>query len=178
MAMEFIDLKQILHLEYPELEIVPIDPHAMVFEERVKQKCFHCKNYNYKWTCPPKTPTVDYSKLFCEYEHAAVVICKVSIDSEHFEEKRSLSTNIIHKSLLYLESELYKENNTMALSFIGGSCKLCKNGCNKEHCVNPYLSRMPWEATGCNVIESLKSIGVNVTFPITDTLYRYGLFLW
>ena len=176
--MNFEELKIVLLEKYPELEIVTINPHSFVFEERVKQKCFHCKNYNSKWTCPPKNPCVDYPKLFDEYDRAAVVICKVFVNDKDFEEKRSQSTNTIHRSLLYLEGELYKCNNSLALSFIGGSCKLCKNGCNKERCVNPYISRMPWEATGCNVIKTLENIGLEIKFPITDTLHRYGLILW
>lgn len=176
--MNFDDIKEILHSRYPELKIVPIAPSSFVFEERVKQKCFHCKNYNVKWTCPPHIPNVDYSKMFREYEYAAVVICEVYLNEDNFEKKRAESTNIIHKALLFLEGELYKHNNSMALSFIGGSCKLCKNGCNKERCVNPYISRMPWEATGCNIIKTLSNININITFPITNSLHRYGLFLW
>ena len=174
----FEDVKYALKEKYPELDIVPIDLQNMVFEERVKQKCFHCKNYNYKWTCPPKIPNVDYHKLFAEYDYAAVVVCTLKVNEYNFEENRMRSTNTIHRALLYLEEVLYNRNMTMALSFIGGSCKLCKNGCNKERCVNPNLSRMPWEATGCNVVESLRKIGISVQFPITDTLHRYGLFLW
>lgn len=177
--MNFENLKLVLLEKYPDMDIIPIDTNYFVFEERVKQKCFHCKNYNYKWTCPPKTPSnVDYRKLFSEYKQAAVVICEVSVDDTNFEEKRAQSTNMLHKSLLYLEGELYRHNNSMALSFIGGSCKLCKNGCNKERCVNPYISRMPWEATGCNIIKTLETIGIEIEFPITDTLCRYGLILW
>lgn len=175
------DINQIetmLHEKYPDLKVVEIPIANMVFEERVKQKCYHCKNYGHKWTCPPRLPNVDYPKMFKEYSHAAVIICEVFVNSSDFEEKRTKSTNIIHRALLYLEKKLYEQNNSMALSFIGGSCKLCKNGCNKEKCANPYISRMPWEATGCNVIASLATIGIEVKFPITTTLHRYGLLLW
>ena len=46
----------------------------------------------------------------------------------------------------------------MAISFIGGSCKLCKNGCAKDKCNNPGMARIPLEATGVNVIKSLDNI--------------------
>lgn len=176
--MSFEDVKEVLYLRFPDLDIVELPLSSFVFEERVKQKCYHCKNYNLKWTCPPHIPNVDYARMFQEYEHCAVLICKVFVSNGDFEEKRAKSTNKIHKALLYLEGELYRNNNSMALSFIGGSCKLCKNGCNKDKCANPYISRMPWEATGCNVISTLRNIGIEISFPITDSLHRYGLFLW
>lgn len=171
-------LSAFLHEKYADLKLIPFPIQEMVFEERVRQKCFHCKNYGVKWTCPPRLPNVDYPKMFCEYRNAAVIICEVSVTDEDFEGKRQQSTNTIHRALLSLEKYLYDHNNCMAISFIGGSCKLCKNGCNKDRCANPYISRIPWEATGCNVILSLQKIGVDVKFPITDTLYRYGLILW
>lgn len=172
------EITLMLHEKYPYLKIVEIPLVNMVFEERVKHKCFHCKNYGNKWTCPPHLPNVDYPKMFKEYDHAAVIIYEVFCNDDNFEDKRAQSTNIIHRALLYLEKRMYEKNNSMALSFIGGSCKLCKNGCNKERCANPYISRVPWEATGCNVIDSLASIGIDVVFPISTSLHRYGLFLW
>ncbi len=176
--METSEIRSCLTLQYPNMELVEIDKTTFVFEERVKQKCFHCKNYGYKWTCPPRLPQVDYPMMFQEYDHAAVLIYKAPICDSNFEEERFKSTNQLHKALLYLEKVLYENNSPMALSFIGGSCKLCKNGCNKEKCVNPYLSRIPWEATGCNVVKTLKKNGIEVAFPLTDYIYRYGLFLW
>lgn len=177
--MQSVEIKQLIASNYPDVEVIDINTDNFVFEERVKHKCFHCKNYNVKWTCPPRLPAVDYKQLFGEYEHAVVVYTRSSIENGKISDQiRSQSTNTIHKALLYLEGEMYKRNNSLALSFIGGSCKLCKNGCNPTHCVNPALSRVPWEATGVNICKTLKSIGIEVTFPPTDYLYRYGLFLW
>ena len=176
--MTFEELREILIAKYPDLDMRVLPISSFVFEERVKQKCFHCKNYRYKWTCPGNLPPIDYKKLVSEYENAAVVICKLPIDAANFEQVRSRSTNLVHKALLYLEKELYNNNCSLALSFIGGSCKLCKNGCSKDGCANPYLSRTPWEGMGCNVVATLKNIGIEVKFPPTDYLFRYGLILW
>lgn len=171
-------LRKYINTKFKELRIKELPIDAMVFEERVKQKCFHCKNYNRKWTCPPRMNHIDYLKLFSEYENCAVIYCEMSVTAENFESMRNKTTNTVHRALLYLEQQLYNHNESMALSFIGGSCKLCKNGCGKDGCVNPYLSRTPWEATGCNVIKTLDKIGIKVKFPITDTLCRYGIILW
>lgn len=177
--MNISELKIELQKKYGELlELYSLPISSMVFEERVKQKCFHCKNYNHKWTCPPKTNHINYKKLFSEYDNCAVVICAMYVDDKSLEDVRSKSTNLVHRALLYLENVLYDNNEPMAISFIGGSCKLCKNGCNPSRCVNPYLSRSPWESTGCNVIKTLDSIGIKVTFPITNKIFRYGIILW
>lgn len=175
--MEFLKLESHLLQKYPDLKIYPLNVDDIIFEERVKQKCFHCKNYKEKWTCPGNLPLIDYKKLVREYDHAAVICNAMSINN-NFEEIRTKSTNELHRALLYLEKYLYQHNFTLAISFIGGSCKLCKNGCNKDKCANPYMSRTPWEGTGCNVVKTLEKIGISVVFPQKDILYRYGLILW
>jgi len=48
---------------------------------------------------------------------------------------------------LKMEKLLWEKNNSTAISFIGGSCKLCKNGCGSDKCNNPYMARSPLEAT-------------------------------
>ena len=47
------ELSAFLHEHHPNMRLIPFPVMDMVFEERVKQKCFHCKNYGTKWTCPP-----------------------------------------------------------------------------------------------------------------------------
>lgn len=176
--MDIEELRLILRDKYPTMDVVSILHKDIVYEERVKLKCFHCKNYRKKWTCPGHLPQIDYQKIIAEYENAAVVICKIPAENGVTDEIRNISTNTLHRAMLFLESELYKRNNSLAISFIGGSCKLCKNGCNPNSCANPELSRMPWEATGCNVVKSLKNIGIRIVFPPQEYLFRYGLFLW
>ena len=73
---------------------------------------------------------------------------------------------------------LLENNHSTVLSFGAGSCKLCKNGCGKDGCNNPYLARSPLEATGCNVEKTLKKYGVDITFPATNHLLLIGLVLW
>ena len=66
----------------------------------------------------------------------------------------------------------------MCLSYIGGSCRLCKSGCGKDRCNNPYLARIPLEATGVNVVESARKYGISIEFPVKEFLIRIGLILW
>ena len=61
--MSVEELKEILHAKYPEVEVREIQYKDIVFEERVRLKCCHCKNYKEKWTCPGKMPELDYRQI-------------------------------------------------------------------------------------------------------------------
>lgn len=204
--MSVEELKEILHEKYPEVEVREIQYEDIVFEERVRLKCCHCKNYKEKWTCPGKMPELDYRKIINEYEHKAVVISKVALhvgagawsetettagercetettagerrETDGVMKKFREGVVLLHRAMLYMEGELFKRNNTMAESFIGCSCQLCEEGCAAEKCRHPEQARVPWDATGCNVVKTLEKIGIQVTFPATEYMYQYGLFLW
>jgi len=165
-------------LEFNEnLQILPISFEQIVFEERVKLNCFYCSRYGNNWKCPPNIPLLDYPKILSEYSNIAIVSISIDINS-NFEKVRSETTNILHKSLLMLEKYMWDNNNSLSASFIGGSCKLCKDGCGIDKCNQQKLARIPLEAIGINVVETLKNIGVNIKFPIDKSLSRYGIILW
>ena len=168
-------LQQIIRIKYPEVEILPIRMEDIVFEERVRLKCLHCRNYTAKWTCPGRLPQLNFRQIISEYEHAAVVACKASGVSA--EDIRQAGVTL-HRAMLDLEAELFRRNSPMAVSFIGGCCELCKDGCNPQACAFPEQARIPWDAIGCNVVRSLANIGISVDFANKQTCYRYGLFLW
>ena len=91
---------------------------------------------------------------------------------------RRESTNYLHKSLLELEKILWKNEQVLGVSFIGGSCKLCKDGC-APICRNPVNSRIPVEATGINVLSTIKNeLNIEIKFNEPGILYRVGLLFW
>lgn len=155
----------------------PIKTEKIEFEERTKVLCFYCAHYNNKWTCPPKIPTCDYRKVFYEFENG-LLIYKKSPVIEEYETIRTESSIQLHKLLLHLDNVLLQSGNATRLSFIGGSCKLCKNGCGLDKCRNPYQARIPLEATGVNVIKTAEKAGIEIKFPAIDTITRIGLLLW
>lgn len=159
------------------LQICSIDFKNVVFEERVYLNCFYCEKYDTNWKCPPRIPALDYKKIISEYSNISIVYINMIINN-NFDYVRIESTNKLHHALLMLEKELWNSNNSLAVSFIGGSCKLCKNGCAEDKCRQPNLSRIPVEAIGINVIASLKNVGIDIVFPIKDNLSRYGMLLW
>ena len=163
----------------PEAFSAPMVPSEAIFEECVKMNCFYCGRYGNNWRCPPNLPDIDYPKMFREYENGLFVYYKFEVkDSIQFESIRTESSVTLHKTLLQLERWLYNNNQSTAISFGAGSCKLCKGGCGKEKCNNPYMSRSPLEATGVNIIKTAKKFGINICFPTDKELMRIGLLLW
>lgn len=160
------------------VKCVCMKPSDLIFEENVKMNCYYCGKYNNNWRCPPNLPNVDFPKLMTEYENGLFLIMQFEILSDNFSAIRSESSIVLHKLLLDSEKWLWNNNDSTAISFIGGSCKLCKNGCGKDRCNNPYMSRSPLEATGVNIIKSVKKYNIEITFPVTNMMMRIGLLLW
>lgn len=173
------DLEATLKKINSSAEAVFINPNDLVFEENVKMNCFYCGKYDNNWRCPPNLPDIDYKKMMSEFDSGVFVILRYQINSpEDYSTIRNDSSVTLHRNLLELEKYMWNNNSSTAISFIGGSCKLCKGGCGKEKCNNPYMSRSPLEATGVNVIKSAKKYNINIKFPTDEEMLRIGLLLW
>ena len=165
----------------PNANLVFMDPKEAVFEECVKMNCFYCGRYGRNWRCPPNLPNIDYPKMFSEYDEGMFVYYSFDVldaNREQYDSIRTESSVVLHKTLLKMEKWLYNHNRSTAISFGAGSCKLCKGGCGKERCNNPYESRSPLEATGVNIIKTVEKYGIKITFPTVNKLMRLGLIMW
>lgn len=160
-------------LEYGADKVFNILPTDLIFDDRAIFQCINCKNYGHKRTCPPFKHNFNYQDMILKYKKGLVVLVKFD-SSVDFEKARTYSTNNLHRILLKLEKDGFNQDNHFTTSFIGGSCKLCKEGC-AEVCRQPQHSRIPLEATGVDVVETLKKFGVFLKFPATDVIYRVGL---
>ncbi len=168
-----------LHEIAPNAAGVFMDPKEAVFEECVKMNCYYCGKYGQNWRCPPNLPDIDYPKMFSEYDNGLFVSYTFDVkDRTKFDSIRAESSVILHKTLLQMEKWFYNHDRSTAISFGAGSCKLCKNGCGKDRCNNPYMSRSPLEATGVNIVKTAKKYGINIVFPTEEKLMRIGLVLW
>lgn len=156
-----------------------IEPKELIFEENVKMNCFYCGKYGNNWRCPPNLPDIDFPKMMTEYDKGLFVYLTYDVhDAEEYNAIRAESSVTLHKLLLTLEKWMWNHNSSNAISFTAGSCKLCKGGCGKEKCNNPYMSRTPLEATGVNVVKSARKYGIDIKFPTDKQLMRVGLLLW
>lgn len=160
-------------------EGVFLEPKELVFEENVKMNCFYCGKYNNNWRCPPNLPDIDYQKMMKEYDAGMFVVLTYNITGkETYSIIRNESSVTLHRLLLDMEKWMWNHNSSNAISFGAGSCKLCKGGCGKDKCNNPYMSRSPLEAVGVNVVKSARKYGINIEFPTDKKLMRVGLLLW
>ena len=164
--------------KYSYINTIEMDPKELIFEKRVLMNCFYCGRYNHNWKCPPNIPKLDYKEMFGEYQKGLFVYVTIPFDEMNYGEVRSNSSVVLHKALLDMEKYLWNHNDSTAVSFIGGSCKLCRNGCGKEGCNNPYESRTPLEATGVNVNKSAEKYGITITYPPKDKMVRVGLIVF
>lgn len=166
-------------------EIVsPIYVDQIIMDFRTTYKCRTCKKYGKKPTCPPNIPDFNYfEKLIKCYKYGLIIgktYCYANDDE--FIKIRSESGPRLQNILLSLEQQAFQRNYYWAISFIGGSCRGC-NACNPENpiCLTPERGRIPMEATGINVIETCRNIGITISpfpHPVENgILYRVGLFL-
>lgn len=163
----------------PEAKLVFMDPKEAVFEECVKMNCFYCGKYGRNWKCPPNLPQIDYPQMFSEYDEGMFVYFLFNVTSKaQYESIRNESSLVLHKALLQIEKWFYNHNRSTTVSFGAGSCKLCKGGCGKDRCNNPYMARSPLEATGVNIVKSAAKFGIDVKFPTEEKLMRLGLIMW
>lgn len=155
-----------------------VESSQIIFEERVRMNCFYCGKYNHSWKCPPKIPPINYTKMLEEFDCMAFIYIKKYFENDDYNAVRESSSVELHRALLECEKWLWENNNSTALSFIGGSCKLCKNGCAPDKCANPYLARSSIEALGINVVKSAERYGLKINFPPKDYMIRVGMLLW
>ncbi|MCC8044081.1 MAG: DUF2284 domain-containing protein [Clostridiales bacterium] len=171
-------IKYVRELGYPIYGCM-INSSDLVFEERVRMNCFYCGKYNNAWKCPPRIPELDYKKMFSEFDNIAMIYVSLSLqEGKDYSTVRTESSVKLHLALLECEKWLYQHNNSTALSFIGGSCKLCKSGCAPTKCANPYKARTPVEALGINILRTASKYGLEITFPPDKDMKRVGLLLW
>lgn len=173
------DLLEYIEKKCPNAKVVFMDPTSLIFEENTKINCFYCGKYGNNWKCPPNLPDINYPKMFSEFSEGMFVYVSYDIkDKKQYDEVRTESSVVLHKLLLSIEKWLLGHNRATALSFGAGSCKLCKGGCGKEKCNNPYMSRSPLEATGVNVVKSAALYDIKIVFPPDKELKRVGLVVW
>ena len=155
-----------------------IDPQDLVFEENVKMNCYYCGKYDHNWRCPPNLPEVDFPKMMTEFEEGIFLWSIHHVKRQDYDLKRNESSVQLHRTLLKIEKWMWDHNCSNVISFGAGSCKLCKDGCGKDKCNNPYMSRSPIEATGINVVKSAKKYGIDIKFPTNEQFIRLGMVLF
>jgi len=157
-----------------------LNPSDVIFDVRARFMCNSCRRYGQKCTCPPNIPDINYFKtLFSSYHWALFIGIKRKVKPKEWEAVGKESTIALHKMLLDLEKQAFNRGYVFAISFIGGSCKMCETKTCFLPCKNPSVGRIPIEAAGVNVVETAKRLDIDITFPaaLNEVFWRVGILL-
>jgi predicted metal-binding protein len=137
-----------------------IEPRYQVFFDiRATYQCRTCSHYGKCHTCPPKIPPIDYwKKLVWSYKRGEIYIGLWDYTPDTFTQIRDESAKDLHHLLITREKECFEENKYWAASLMGGSCRLCPEGCG-ETCRFPEKARVAMEGAGIDVINTCARVG-------------------
>lgn len=164
------------------LETYDINPaRDIVFDIRATYQCRTCPHYGKCHTCPPKIPPIGYWKeLVKSYTIGTLHILKCDYTNPTFDDVRRDSAKRLHSILLDAEKNAFNHNQYWAASLVGGSCRLCPDGCG-ETCRFPERARAAMEGAGIDVIGTCRKQKVTLPeYPHPNsggTLARVGLLL-
>ena len=150
----------------------------LLFSLKVCEACKSCKRYGLHGCCPPVIGTYDYyRKLLKRYTFGKLFIETFKIkDSKNWKQLGKESSLVIHKLLLKERQALLNKGKYFNVILGGGSCKYCKE-CTIP-CKFPQYRAIPIEATGIDVVSTLKKLGIIIKFPVKKTFVRVGILLW
>ncbi len=164
-------------IQVKELDILK----DIVFDIRATYQCRICQHYGKCHTCPPNIPDTEYWKRLCRsYNKAELHVLTAEYTNETFDVVRVNSAKQLHLKLLERERECFVENKYWAAALVGGSCRICPNGCGPI-CKYPEKSRVALEGAGIDVITTCKNVGITLPkYPhpnSTGKLARVGMLL-
>jgi predicted metal-binding protein len=156
---------------------IKINPKQIVFNEKTRLACLSCKNFGTKATCPPYIATTEYfKKIIRAYKNGIIYYELFEADKENWENLRKESSLKIHKHILDERNKLINASHYFYLALGAGSCKLCPT-CSFP-CKKPSESLIPVEGTGIDLVATMKKYNIDIKFPIKDSFYRIGIFLY
>jgi predicted metal-binding protein len=181
----------------PYLEIKSGD---IIFDPKVQTYCvspnFKCPSYGHSWACPPVAPYLEekiskFSKFYLIYYQFDI---NEYIEKEKAIHPKSSETKLKNKILIgnflrnKLEKEIYaflannQKNHDEKCVLWDGYCRVCSNtvdkGCNYdsgEPCRHPDKIRYSMEAVGIDVTKMVQKLNLNIEWPPTNYVYRFGL---
>ena len=128
--------------------------------------CKKCRNYDKKYSCPPKSP--DFPSI-CQKEGLFIVLFKCDLtqikNTPEFNKIR-IANSIMKSRIDKLMRKLETDFNNKLKFLSSGSCRLCKK-CNLEKnlpCKYPQKMRFSLESIGINVEKITRSFLIFLCF--------------
>lgn len=163
----------------PQIEVVDCSLDDLVFDERVKFKCFCCENFDRCLRCPGNFPPgLDMEKAIRSNDHMALIYKEFEYRPDMSQEEMRESGRQMHRHLLEAERFMMGKDHMFASVFIAGRCRQCSECPENGKCRHPELARPSLEAAGIDVMTSAKNAGIDVTFTDPSRFKRIGLLCW
>jgi predicted metal-binding protein len=155
-----------------------IHPKNVVVAEWVGIKCqYGCGRYGTCLTCPPFSPTPEYTKRMLEhYSKALIMIYDIHPQPKETERRQRRK---MRKDIASLEREAFLDGNYKAFGMASGPCNLCRTCDTTQPCKFEDLARPSMEACGIDVYATLADVGYKLEVVKShDQLCHYcGLIL-
>ena len=173
---------------------IAFDPEVQTYCNNPKFKCPH---YGHSWCCPPEAPYLE--DKVSQYKEFKIYLVYLQFDLKGYVEEikdkhpkrreNKIRDSIYRKDFVrdYLEKEIldfiknYNEPYNESLILWAGRCKLCEKEGKKctydsgEACRYPQEKRYSMEAVGINVDKTVKNLNIEIEWPPTNFIYRFGL---
>ena len=135
-----------------------ITPDKVAVGNWVRLKCqFGCGAYGTRLTCPPYSPTPEYTRqMLNEYKNALFFTYKYPALKER-KKRRS-----IRKILAKLEREMFLDGYYKAFAMSAGPCNLCSKCDVNQGCLHTEIARPSLEACGIDVYKTARNAGVKL----------------
>ncbi|MFQ6084040.1 MAG: DUF2284 domain-containing protein [Candidatus Aminicenantia bacterium] len=133
-----------------------IDIKNVVVGNWVRLKCqYGCGGYEECLTCPPYSPTPDYTKkMLSEYSKGFLM----QIENISFMEE--LNASLKFKDIVAdLEREIFLDGYYKAFGMTSGPCRLCQVCETSKPCKYPRQARPSMEACGIDVYQTARNSG-------------------
>jgi len=153
-----------------------IDVENIIVGNWVRLKCqYGCRQYG-KWlTCPPFSPTPNYTRKMLSDFSKALLLYVENISFQESDEHRVRFKKIIAT----LEREIFLDNYYKAFGMTSGPCRLCRTCDTTKSCLHPYDARPSLEACGIDVYHTAKNCGFKLeVVKSQDSLFsRVGVII-
>jgi len=135
-----------------------IDCDKIVTGLWVRLKCqYGCGEYGKCLTCPPYSPTPDYtSKMLKDYSKALLIAFDVKPEAGNRLWRR------IRDLTFELEREMFLDGYYKAFGMGAGPCHLCDKCDVKGYCKYPHEARPSMEACGIDVYRTMRNAGLKI----------------
>jgi predicted metal-binding protein len=172
----------------------------IIFDPKVQTYCvspsFKCPSYGHSWTCPPEAPYME--DIVAQFKEFFLIYYQLDL-SEYIKNQKMVypkKSEASIKNMLYSSGFLHNKLENEILEFIekyskpfkeklvlwDGYCRICSNkldkGCTYDSgkpCRYPEERKYSMEAVGIDVTKTVSQLKLDIEWPPTNFLYRFGL---